>query len=245
MVERTSLNKQLSKSMESPLALVLLRHQHEYHSVVEFDPAVEKLAPLNLSQSGTDLPSELAADLPSFTAHMEKLRKERNAAYLVGGYNELRAMYGRSELFDQGGEPRRLHLGTDLWAPAGKAVYAFLGGMVHSVGNNAQMGDYGATMILLHQLEGFSFYSLYGHISLNDIRKVSPGQYLSRGQKIAHLGSPAENGQWPPHLHFQLIADLGGRQGDYPGVCRYSERANWLANSPEPDIVLQLNKYLS
>jgi hypothetical protein len=45
-------------------------------------------------------------------------------------------------------------------------------------------------------------------------------------------------------LHFQIILDIADWKGDYPGVCKYSEREKWLKNSPDPDIILQLNKYL-
>ncbi|MBZ5858135.1 peptidoglycan DD-metalloendopeptidase family protein [Flavihumibacter profundi] len=230
--------------MHSPLAALLLRHQSIFHQVVRFNPLADRLASLDLSGTGTDLPPGIAEDLPAFCRHMEQLRKDRAATYLLGGYGELRSMYNRSPLFEDGREPRRLHLGTDIWAPAGTPVFAFSGGMVHSIAYNGDFGDYGATLILLHQLEGTSFYTLYGHISKKDIQQVSPGQYLSHGQEIAHFGEPSENGQWPPHLHFQVIADLGGRSGDYPGVCKYSERDQWLENCPDPDCILQLNKFL-
>ena len=43
---------------------------------------------------------------------------------------------------------------------------------------------------------------------------VSPS---SGGQEIARLGDFPSNGDWPPHLHFQLITDLLDREGDFPG----------------------------
>lgn len=230
--------------MLSTLSDVLLRHQSIFHPVLPLDTHIQLVAAVNLSEYGADLPAGIAEDLPLFVDHMNKLRDQKGARYLVGGYGELRHFYARSELFDTTTEPRRLHLGTDIWGVAGTPVYAFSGGMVHSVGYNHQFGDYGATLILLHQLEGMSFYTLYGHISKRDIQIVSPGQYLVHGQTIAHFGKPEENGQWPPHLHFQIITDLGGREGDFPGVCRYSEQAAWLDNCPDPDLILQMNKLI-
>jgi hypothetical protein len=41
-----------------------------------------------------------------------------------------------------------------------------------------------------------------------------------------------------------LILDIGEWKGDYPGVCKFSEKEKWIANSPDPDIILQLNQYL-
>src|SRR4030095_6401506 len=117
--------------------------------------------------------------------------------------------------------------------------------MIHSFAFNNHYGDYGATMILLHQLDGLSFYTLCGHITLKDIERLVAGQYVNHGQIIAHFGEKEENGHWPPHLHFQVIQDLELNEGDYPGVCKYSEKAKYLANCPDPDSILQLNKYLA
>ncbi|MEP6913389.1 MAG: response regulator, partial [bacterium] len=46
------------------------------------------------------------------------------------------------------------------------------------------------------------------------------------------------NGDWPPHLHFQIIEDMRVHEGDYPGVCSISERAKYLNNCPNPDLIL-------
>jgi len=62
---------------------------------------------------------------------------------------------------------------------------------------------------------------------------------------IAHFGEPNENGHWPPHLHFQIILDMELKQGDYPGVCKYSERQKYLANCPDPDFILQMRKWIA
>ncbi len=119
-----------------------------------------------------------------------------------------------------------------------------LDGIVHSFAFNNQHGDYGTTIILSHQLEAYSFYTLYGHLNLNSIQGLQEGGRVGKGDIFAGFGIPAENGQWPPHLHFQLIIDLQGWIGDYPGVCKYSEKEKYLANCPDPDIILQMNQYL-
>lgn len=229
--------------MTDLLIASLLRNQSGFHPVVSFDPGTDRLALLNLTREGDLLPG-VAAHLEEFQLAIEQLRLKRGATYLVGGYNELREIYCRSELFEAGEEPRRLHIGIDIWGPAGTQVFAFMGGMVHSLGWNDRLGDYGATIILLHQLDGIPFYTLYGHLSKADIDALSPGQYINRGQLLAHFGEPAENGQWPPHLHFQLIRDIGLYSGDYPGVVQQRQRDLWLQNCPDPDLILQLNKFL-
>ena len=229
-----------------------MRHQYEYHAVVPFNPRTEKLASIDLTAENQEVTEDIFNETGDFSKYINDKRKASRAKYLVGGYNELRALYGRSELFsvDNNGdslqvesEPRRLHLGMDIWGELDTPVYAPIGGMIHSFAFNHHYGDYGATIILLHQLEGFPFYTLYGHLSLKDIEKIKAGKYVSRGAVIAHFGAPHENGYWPPHLHFQVILNMEMKEGDYPGVCRYSERDKYLNNCPDPDLILQLNRF--
>lgn len=137
-------------------------------------------------------------------------------------------------------EPRRLHLGVDIWGPAGTKVMAPLPGIVHSFAFNNNESDYGATLILTHNLDGTGFHTLYGHISLNSIKNLYEGQRIAKGEVIAEFGMRYENGNWPPHLHFQLIADMQDWKGDYPGVCRFSERQQWLDGCPNPNLMLQM-----
>lgn len=142
----------------------------------------------------------------------------------------------------QGGEPRRLHLGIDIWGKVGTPVSTPLSAVVHSLRFNQAFGDYGTTIILQHEVNGHTFQTLYGHLSKADLC-LEPSQKLEPGQVFAHFGPPAENGHWPPHLHFQIIFDTQGYSGDYPGVCRWSEKEKFLANCPDPDFLLRMNQY--
>ena len=253
---------------------IIRKNQPGFAQVIAFDPAMQKLGSIDLSEKNKGLDETIFNDTEIFSAYIDALRKKQNADYLVGGYNELRVVYGRSELFNtqktvrsidgpvpvndsiiastridldgpaQPAEPRRLHIGTDIWGVAGTPVFAFMGGMVHSFAFNDHYGDYGATLVLAHQLDSVPFYTLYGHVSLRDINYINEGDYVVRGQEIAHFGNKLENGNWPPHLHFQIMADMELYEGDYPGVCRYSERKKYLNNCPDPDLILQLNRYL-
>lgn len=233
--------------MKPSLPNLLSKHQQGFHPVVEFNPDTQTLISMDFTAKNEELTASILEDTDLFCRYIDSVLEKNNADVGIGGYAELRTVYNRSRVFDPerpGEEPRRLHIGTDIWAKAGTPVYAFMGGMVHSFAFNDRFGDYGATMILLHQIDSLDFYTLYGHISLKDIQTLSAGQYITRGERIAHIGEPKENGQWPPHLHFQLIQDMELWEGDYPGVCRWSQREKYLANCPDPDLILQMNQYV-
>ena len=226
---------------------ILKKHQPSFHKVVSFNPATEKLLSLDFTENNKDLTAELLENTEKFSNYINNKLQTTNHKLGIGGYAEHRTVYSRSKVFDApkpGEEARRLHLGTDIWSEAGTNVYAPLGGMVHSFAFNNNFGDYGVTIILLHQLGGIPFYTLYGHLSLKDIEKLKEGSYISHGQLIGHFGEPHENGNWPPHLHFQIINDLRVSKGDYPGVCKYSEKEFYLNNCPDPDLILQMNQYI-
>ena len=218
----------------------------KFHPVVPFDPSKDKLLSLDFTETNTELNDELLGDTRKFTTYINDKLAVSNARYGIGGYAEHRTVYKVSSVFDNapGEEPRRLHLGTDIWGKPHTAVIAPMDGIVHSFAFNDRPGDYGATIILTHSLQGKSFHTLYGHLSLNAIKNAREGERIEKGDIFAELGIPAENGHWPPHLHFQIILDLQGWKGDYPGVCKFSEKDKWLENSPDPDLIVQLNKYL-
>lgn len=231
---------------ELSLPAALKNHQQDFHPVVPFRAGKDNLLALDFTENNSALTTAIIEDIDQFNLYITTALQQAGCLYGIGGYNEHRSVYSRSRLFDAakpGDEPRRLHLGTDIWGAAGTPVTAFMGGRVHSFAFNDSKGDYGATLILQHQLEGISFHTLYGHISIKDIENLSAAQYVVRGQRIAHFGEPHENGCWPPHLHFQVIIDMQLKQGDYPGVCKYSEKEKYLLNCPDPDLILQLNKY--
>jgi len=229
----------------------LKKNQKNFHSVVPFDPSTEKIICLDLSKNNIELIEDTYSDPKKFSEYITAKIKTHNAKFAIGGYNENRNLYKTSKLFEiknlkvypkggdlEGASSRTLHLGIDIWGDAGTPVSAPLGGITHSFAFNNTPGDYGATIILQHQLGTLNFYTLYGHLSLEDIGELRVGQFITRGQVFGHFGEPNENGNWPSHLHFQLIVDIGNYHGDYPGVCNYTERKYYLENSPDPDIIL-------
>jgi peptidoglycan LD-endopeptidase LytH len=235
------------------LQQLLQNYRHTFHTVVPFTEK-DTITALDLTKNNTSLTEFIFNDTESFSQYIQQQLIKTNSNFLIGGYNERREMYKRSALFnfekqhlhtanipfDNNAEPRRLHLGIDIWGPAGTKVCAPLGGMVHSFANNKNYGDYGATIILQHQIDTVQFHTLYGHLSLKDISVLREGQVITRGHPFAHFGTPAENGNWPPHLHFQIIEDMEFKEGDYPGVCKASEAEKYLHNCPNPDLILNM-----
>lgn len=254
------------------LSDVLKRHQADFHPVVPFDPARERLYPFDFTENNTQLLPEDIADTGRFAGYINRKLEEHRARYGFGGYGEHRTLYARSKHFDQPvqgseakspgqatgsevaripgtpgsgeAEPRRLHLGIDIWGSAGTRVMSPLDGIVHSFAFNNNDSDYGTTIILSHNLEGLGFHTLYGHLSLNSIKNLSEGRNIRKGEVIAEFGMRFENGNWPSHLHFQVIENMSDWKGDYPGVCRFSEKQQWLDNCPDPDLILQLQQYI-
>jgi peptidoglycan LD-endopeptidase LytH len=152
----------------------------------------------------------------------------------AGGYAEDRSIYSQELFAPPGEEPRTVHLGIDIFAPVQAEVFAPLNAQVHSFQDNARPGDYGPTIILEHMIDGGAFHTLYGHLSRASLSSLAPGKMIRTGERVGWLGAKTENGGWPPHLHFQIILDLKGMSGDYPGVCRRSEREHWLSVCPDP-----------
>ncbi len=179
--------------------------------------------------------------MDSLTAYVRDKIAENDALIGVGRYNEHRIAYD-VPLFTESSESRVVHLGVDLFVPAGTPILAPAAGRVHSFQFNDHPLDYGPTIILEHELGGTVLFSLYGHLSVESIRELAVGQEVAIGQHIASVGDRPTNGDWTPHLHFQLIRDMQDRSGDYPGMSSLAERDIYLELCPDPGPILDLNR---
>lgn len=188
--------------------------------------------------------SDLAelADVGAFTAKIFRRMKDAGARVGVGRYNEARLVYTSDVFKTDAGENRTIHIGIDLFMEAGSPVFAPLDGRVHSAANNAAALDYGPTVILEHSVDQgrVRFFTLYGHLTEDSLAGLHPGKPVKRGERIASIGSPPTNGGWPPHLHFQIICDMLGNTGDFPGVAPASLRNVWLSICPDPNLILRI-----
>jgi len=155
----------------------------------------------------------------------------------IGGYLENRSVYKDTALF-AGDAERSIHIGVDVFMPAGTPLYAPLDGEVHSFANRQVDGDYGPVIILRHELEGTVFHTLYGHLSEDSLDGLVDGKPVRAGDKLAAIGARPRNGNWVAHLHFQLIEDMQDFHGDYPGVVRPAEVEFFRRNCPDPTPIL-------
>jgi 4-aminobutyrate aminotransferase-like enzyme len=214
--------------------------------VLDPDPARVPRETLDLSVGSTEWSGVLGReDAAAWTQAIAERLAGRGAAIGVGRYDEARRWYTADQFrvaTDDGDEWRTVHIGVDLFAPAGTSVLAPLDAVVESVRDNAGALDYGPTVILRHDLpdSAGAFFTLYGHLDPEVLGSLQPGQPVRTGDRIGRLGAPPENGGWAPHVHLQLITDMLGYDGDFPGVARPSERAVWLSVSPDPNLILGL-----
>ncbi len=179
---------------------------------------------------------------PQFTQRIFAAMARRGATVAFGGYGEPRMVYSAPAFADSAaaaGERRTVHLGVDLFAPAGTPVHAPLEGVVAAFANNAVLLDYGPVIVLEHSTDtGEAFYTLYGHLSAESLEGKRVGQHVAKGERIASFGTPDVNGGWTPHLHFQMMSDLLDLGTDFPGVARPSQRDVWLSFCPDPSRLL-------
>lgn len=203
--------------------------------------AYSEYAKINLSVSNTELTENRLETAEEFEEYIENFLESNNAKVAYGGYLEERKLYKRSSIFnDSNASERNMHIGLDLWIKAGSVINAPIEGTVHSFKNNIGLGDYGPTIILEHQVENVQFYTLYGHLSLESIAELKVGKLFKKGEPLATLGNNNVNGNYAPHLHFQIINNIENYWGDYPGVCSKQDLDFYMENCPNPNLILNI-----
>jgi 4-aminobutyrate aminotransferase-like enzyme len=178
-----------------------------------------------------------------FTNKINELQAENADKLLAGGYLEARPLYSTDAYkieSNNGFEYRTIHLGVDFWEKENTPIHALFDGEVVSCSYKDNDKDYGGLVILKHKVhKNFIFYTLYGHLSKRSIANLKVGKRIKKGKKIAELGSPSENGNWTPHLHFQIMLDLLGYENDFPGVALPSKINVWSSICPDPNLLFK------
>ncbi|MCB7481355.1 peptidoglycan DD-metalloendopeptidase family protein [Christiangramia sediminis] len=200
----------------------------------------EDYAYIDLSENNPDLLKLEVASSEAFSIFIDEYLRNRESKAAYGGYNELRTLYNRSQLFNNTEANRNIHIGLDVWVPAFSEIISPLDGKIHSYQDNANFGDYGPTIILEHQLNGRKFYTLYGHLSRKSLDNLKIGTEVKAGDRLAELGDFNENGDYAPHLHFQVMEEMHDKIGDYPGVVKKEDLDMYLKNCPDPNLLLKI-----
>lgn len=205
-----------------------------------FLPTIQESATLALLTAGQH------PDMPAFSDHAFDTWFAGKAGgrrlYGLGSYFEKRSVYATPQFADVASpEWRTLHLGIDVFAPAGTPVYAPLAGRVLHLTYNADRLDYGHTLIVEHSADGVPFYTLYGHLGASLPTLLAKGDTVAPGQLIAHLGDWDENGGWAAHIHFQVMTDmLDQNGGNFFGVGHESLSDVWAEICLDPNLILRL-----
>ncbi|MDO6744080.1 peptidoglycan DD-metalloendopeptidase family protein [Tenacibaculum soleae] len=209
--------------------------------VIDKNIPITKYIPISIASTNKELTFDVSSS-NEWEVYINNYLKVNDKVVAFGGYLETRDIYNRSEYFNQQSEEnqRNIHLGIDLWCNANTNVLAVLDGEIHSFKNNKNFGDYGPTIILKHTIDNHIFYSLYGHLSESSLKNLNIGDKVSQGEKIAVLGDNSVNGDYAPHLHFQLIMDMESNLGDYPGVSSIKTLDFYKNNCPDPNLLLKL-----
>jgi murein DD-endopeptidase MepM/ murein hydrolase activator NlpD len=133
---------------------------------------------------------------------------------------------------------RNIHVGVDLFGPIYTSVHAFWHGKVIHSGYNPEPGDYGAVLVVQHDLNGMECFALYGHLSKTSITTSPVGKEIKRGDVLGWIGTPLENGGWKdPHVHFQLSWNRPETH-DLPGVVSAKNLTSALEQYPDPTMIV-------
>lgn len=197
----------------------------------------ERAIVLDLSSGATLCGEPIAGrDVAELSELIDRTMVAAGTKFAFGRYAEPRELYSNENFSTaESTETRTIHMGVDLFCAGATPVFAPLDAIVEHVANNDRELDYGPLTILRHKDDaGRDFFSLYGHLGTDVFDRLEPGHRVTAGQQIATVGMPPGNGNWPPHLHFQLISDLQGLGVDFPGVAQKSQRVHWLGLSPSP-----------
>ncbi|TYC17025.1 peptidoglycan DD-metalloendopeptidase family protein [Bizionia gelidisalsuginis] len=225
-------------------SIFLAEIAHNPIVVIDASIDISQYMPIDLSEANDDLKQFDMSSAIAWHDYITSTLGFHNKQVAYGGYLEQRGMYSRSAYFNtrHPETERNIHLGIDLWIAAGTPVLAAFNGEIHSFKDNTNYGDYGPTIILKHTIKTVTFYTLYGHLSRGSLPSLKVGDIIRQGEMIAILGDAKVNGEYAPHLHFQVIRDLQGNSGDYPGVTCIKDLEFYKNNCPDPNIILGLGK---
>ncbi|WP_428647019.1 aminotransferase class III-fold pyridoxal phosphate-dependent enzyme [Roseibium sp.] len=220
----------------------LERNAHTFAPVIRPATARPETVVFDFTASGPDADELSGFEGAEFDAFCEERIREAGADFGIGVYGEDRTIY-KSDAFEMASPSirRSIHLGIDLFAPDFEPVHAPIAGKVAFFFDDAVANGFGPTVLLEHETDGGDvFWTLYGHLSRRSCAKLTIGQRIEKGEAFAEFGQRSENGDWPPHLHFQIVTDHLGLEARMHGVGVRSQWPVWREISPDPSVILGL-----
>ncbi|QNM85632.1 peptidoglycan DD-metalloendopeptidase family protein [Polaribacter pectinis] len=223
--------------------------KNKHFSIKELFPTVEKSAVFHIDLSINNSTVKTFDEFNNpvyFESKLDEIQQKNPTKIIAGGYLEKRALY-TSDIYNSldknSVEKRNIHLGLDFWLPENTPVHAILEGEVVCTLHQKELKGYGGFIILKHLIDDVEFYTLYGHLSAESVLKFSIGEHIKKGEQIGVLGNYAENGEWVPHLHFQIMLSLLDYKNDFPGVVLESETEFWKNICPNPNLLFKLKGF--
>ncbi|MGF9763187.1 aminotransferase class III-fold pyridoxal phosphate-dependent enzyme [Microvirga sp. 0TCS3.31] len=201
-------------------------------------PARQAKHLLNLGNLDEPLAAASAAqDNASADRAYAELAQKHGFTLGMGPWGERRVIY-TAPFFESvlaAGKRRNVHLGLDIFAPAGTEMFTPLAATVVAATINPEPQDYGGLILLEHEPEpGLRFWTLWGHLDHASVRERRAGERLDVGSFVARLGDYAENGGWVPHVHLQLITVPYEDVSIIPGVGEEAFVTVWEDLYPRP-----------
>ena len=185
-------------------------------------------------------------NLDLFQFKINQLQKEVPNKILAGGYLEPRSLYTSSEydtVGNYGKQSRAIHLGVDFWIPEYTPVHALFDGEVVIAVNDAGNKEYGGLIVLKHLQKDFHFYTLYGHNTIKSVLNHKVGDVIKKGDQVSILANYPENGDWAPHLHFEIMLSLLDYTNDFPGVGYLHQIDIWKSLCPNPNLLFKVDGF--
>lgn len=214
----------------------LARHRARLPPIMHPHPARAKKAWIDFKTPGSPLVVASATHDHAGAARLyEAQQAEQGFELGMGPWGEVREVYSAPFFASKliAGTRRKMHLGLDIFAPAGSEMFTPLDAIVVGLTINPDPLDYGGLIMLSHEPEpGVRFLSLWGHLSHQSVHTLKLGQKLKAGDRVAWLGDFSENGGWLPHIHLQLVVPAYDDPSVVPGVGEAALEAVWAELYP-------------
>ena len=123
----------------------------------------------------------------------------------VRGVTRLASPWGHRGEILPGADP--FHRGLDFAGPEGTAIYSVLDGKVLDTYTDGSSGN---QVIVQHNVEGRTFFTVYKHMSTSPDAYVKKGDLISAGTLVGGIGT---TGQFSTgnHLHLEVWVDVPNR----------------------------------